>query len=143
MNSNVLNALLMGLSQEEATELQQLLTYLGQKAGPDNPTGFLAEGSVASVINRASPAVRQKMAMISDIVETPRHKPFEEKFSEAEWFRRLGADVPASLAVKGALDGQEVMSKLQQKMGTDADMPQKPLSDREILSAAYDKHTGA
>ena len=140
MDNKVLNALLAGLSQEEATELQQLLVYLGEKAGPGNPTGHLPEGSVASVINRASPAVRQKMAMINDIVETPRHKPFEEKFSEAEWFRRLGADVPASLNVKGALDGQEVMSKLQQKMGTDSDMPKKELSDREIIEAAMAKH---
>ena len=142
MNPNVLNALLMGLNQEQVTELQQLLVYLGEKAGPDNPSGYLPEGSIASVINRASPAVRQKIAMLSDIVETPRHKPFEEKFSEADWFHRLGADVPSALNVKAALDGQEVAGKLQQRMGTDASLPQRELSRRELVEAAFNKHMG-
>ena len=140
MDNNVLNALLMGLSQDEATELQQLMVYLAEKAGPGNPSGHIPEGSIASLINRASPKVRQKMAMISDIVETPRHKPFEDKFSEAEWFSRLGADVPSSLNVKAALDGQAVAGGLQQRMGTDADRPQQPLTMRELIQAAVEKH---
>lgn len=138
MNPRVLNALLMGLNQDEVTELQQLVTYLGEKAGPSNPSGHMPEGSVASLINRASPKVRAKMAMISDMVEYPRTKPFEEKWGEDEYFSRLGMDVPASLKVKEALDGQEVMGKLQQRMGTDADMPQKELSRREVIAAALE-----
>ena len=140
MNPNVLNALLMGLNQEQVTELQQLLVYLGEKAGPENPSGHLPEGSVAALLNRASPAVRQKIAMLSDIVETPRHKPFESKLSEADWFERLGADVPAALNVKSALDGQEVAGKLQSRMGTDASLPPKELTMRELLTAAVEKH---
>ena len=143
MNPKALNALLSGLTQDQATELQQLLVYLGEKAGPGNPSGEMPEGSVASVINKASPAVRQRMAMLSELIETPRTKPFEEPFSEAEWLRRLGADVPSGLAVKSALDTQEVMHGLQKSMGTDSQLPKQPPSMADLLSAAYDKHQGA
>ena len=145
MNPNVLNALLAGLNQDQATELQQLLIYLAEKASDGNPSGQMPEGSVASVINKASPAVRQKIAMISDIVETPRHKPFEQPFSEADWFDRLGFDVPASLKLKAAMDGQEVAHGVLERMGGgDSKLPQsKEPSLRELLQSAYESHGGA
>ena len=132
-------ALTRGMSPQDQQALVETLNYLGQKARSDGP---LPEGSLASVINRQTPAVRNAIAHISGAMETPRTRPFEEKLDEHQMAERMSfADPEAAVHIKSALDGQEVTARLIDRMGSDADNPDtSPPTDREILSAAYDLH---
>lgn len=130
--------LLQGLSPDEQQELIDIATYLGEKAGPGNPSGHMAEGSVAALLNRASPKVREKFMRLTEAIDTPRFQPFQPKRSEGERADEFGLDPDITQTVKSALDNQDVMASLQRRMGSDRDMPDTPPTMREVMSAAYD-----
>lgn len=141
INHDGIALLTQHLSADEKQQVQHLTQYLGEKAR--SPTGAMAEGSVASLLNQQSPRVRQAFARLNDLAETPRNRPFDQKLSEADHFGMLGLDPDSSTQIKAAIDGQYVASRLQDRLGTDAHNPDtSDLSQREILSAAYDAHTG-
>ena len=130
--------LLQGLSPDEQQELADIVTYLGEKAGPGNPSGMMAEGSIASLLNRASPKVREKFMRLSEVLEVPRHLPFQPKRSEGQIAEDFGLDGATSETVKSALDGQHVAAGLQRRMGTDSQLPDREPTLRELLLAAHD-----
>jgi len=139
MDNSAIQLLLQGLSPEEVQELVSIVDYLGEKAGPANPSGQMPEGSVASLLNKASPKVREKFLKLSETLEAPRHMPFAPKRSEGQIAEDFGLDGATSETVKSAIDTQEVMATLQRKMGSDASLPETPPTMREIMGAAYDK----
>jgi hypothetical protein len=136
--------LLSKLSPADQVALGETLDYLQELAR--RPSGYTPEGSVAAVLNKQSPAVRGAIAAISGVMETPRNRPFQEKWDEHTNAEALGlADPEAAVHIKSALDGQEVMQSLQARLGTDADTPTNdaPITNREALEAAFDFHEGA
>lgn len=139
MDNSAIQLLLQGLSPEEVQELVSIVDYLGEKAGAGNPSGQMPEGSVASLLNRASPRVREKFLKLSETLEVPRHMPFAPKRSEGQIAEDFGLDGATSETVKSAIDTQEVMAKLQRRMGSDKDLPDTPPSMADIMGAAYDK----
>ncbi len=90
------------------------------------------------------PAVRNAFSQISELLETPRMEPFIDKWSEAQNASAMGLDPDAAVQVKAALDGSEVASRLQGRMGTDADRPDEPPSMRDQIEAAvsYQQNRG-
>lgn len=132
--------LLGQMSAEDRLAFEQTITYLAEVA--NRPNGASAEGSVAGIINRQSPAVRNALYAVSETMDTPRTRPFQEKWDERQNAQEMGFDDPgAAVAVKSAIDGHEVMAGLQHRMGTDADLPSnEPLTMREQVAAAVDYH---
>jgi phosphoribosyl-ATP pyrophosphohydrolase len=133
-----------GLSPAEQQELQDIAAYLSEHAatgGHDMP-----EQSVARLFNQASPKVREKLARLSEALETPRFAPFQEKRSVADRAGEFGLDPQVTEMVKQGLDNNDVAAQLQRKMGTDASaqygQPDRPLSLKEQLAAALELHGG-
>ena len=133
------------LTPDERRQVDDVLAYMTEKAGSDNPSGYLAEGSVASLLNKQPPRVREVFARFHGAAQTPRTMPFAEKWGERDYAEAAGLDPDVSETVLAALDGQEVTSRVIDRLGgSDADHPSdEPLTTKEILSAAYDLHEGS
>ena len=136
INNDAIAMLTKGLSPDEMQELVDVLDYLGERV----PAGSLAEGSVATLLNKASPNVRNAIARVSSLMETPRSLPFQPKISERLHAELLGLDPQIAETTKSVLDTQHVADGVMKRMGTDSQLPQKPISDREIIEAAMAKH---
>lgn len=133
-------ALIERLNDDEKEEAADLLDYLSEKASKGN-SGIMAEGSIASLLNKASPKVREAFGTLSEMLETPRIAPFSPKMSERDHADALDLDPDQTELVKGVIDGQYVASSLLDRMGSDKDLPDEPPSTRDIIGAAYDAHT--
>lgn len=125
------------LSPPEREQFSDLLIYLGEKA-TDGKGGYMAEGSVAALLNRQSPRIQAAFKAIDQFAETPRFEPFQPKLTEAERFDDLGLDAQAGVTIKSALDTMYVADELQNRMGNDSRLPAEPPTTRDIMSAAYD-----
>jgi len=130
------------LTAEECAQLQDLSEYLGEKAGPGNPTGRMAEKSIPKLLNAQPEKVRQAVKGLQDVISAPRELPFQEKRSEAENLNRLGLDHESGSAIMATLDTSDVITGIQSRLGTDASRQDDPITTRDILSAAYDQHAG-
>lgn len=131
--------ILNSLSPPEREQFMDILYYLNEKA-TDGKGGYMAEGSVAALLNKQSPRIQAAFKAIDQFAETPRFEPFQEKRSEAERFDELGLDAGAGLTIKAALDTMYVADELQNRMGGDKDLPAEPPSMKDVMSAAYDHH---
>ena len=138
MDNPVIQTLIGHLNQAERNQVADLLDYMTSVA--TSPNGHVPERSIATLLNRQSPRIREVFSTLSKAMETPRIAPFDHKHTEAEWAQGLGLDPTIAQSVKSALDGQEVAATLQKKMGTDTSLPQAPTTHREVLEAAYDLH---
>lgn len=124
--------LLSLLTPQEREELATIMSYF------ENPS---PHESVASVLNNASPRVRQVFAIASEILDTPRFAPFEPKLQPSDIAEHvLGLDPKSAMSVKDSLDGDYVKAQLQKRMGTDADGPPPPLTTRDIIAQAMARH---
>lgn len=131
-----LEELLQGLSSEQLQEFADAVLYLTEKAGGDG--SMPEQGGVGGLLNSLSPAVRERFALLSNVLETPRVAPFAPKLSERDHARSFGFDPDTTELLKAALDGQEVAGRVQSRMGTDADRPPEPLTRRDQIAAAFD-----
>lgn len=104
-------------------------------------TGHVPEGSVGQLFNKQPPEIRAILAAIGEAAATPRDRPFVEKESPAERFASFGFDPQVAVPIADAIDGQYVAHSLQERMGNDSQLPDEPLSTRDILAAAYDQHS--
>lgn len=136
MNNPAVEKILGHLSHEERQQVEDVIHYLTEKASSSD--GHIPEGSVATLLNRQPPRVREVFRLLSELVEFPRPAPFQPKMSEADHFELLGLDPEKSMTIKSALDGQEVAASLQDRMGTDATRKQDPISLREQIAAAME-----
>lgn len=143
MNRNQLADHIQGLTPQEFGQLQDLSDYLGEKASPGNPNGYLAEGSVPALLNSQSPRVRQAVKGMQEVISTPREMPFAPKRSEAENLDQLGFDRHTGQVIQDVLDTSDVAAGLMSRLGTDADTPDSELTTRDVLSAAFDHHEGS
>ena len=132
--------LIRGLTPAELQEMQDIVDYLTEKAGPGNPSGIMPEGSAAALLNRASPNVRARFSDLSQMLETPRTAPFMPKLDEGQQAQVFGLDPAQSVLIKGALDGQEVMARVNERMGTDATLPLQEPTTRDVIAAAMEAH---
>ena len=133
-----LNELTAHLSYKEKLEMAQIIQYLDECA---DRGGTNESGGVSAVLNRCSPNVREAFKTWSDVVETPRVAPFTPKMSEADYADAFGMDSDKSQLIKAALDGNEVTSRVIDRLGG-ADKPDdSPPTHREQLEAAFDLHT--
>ena len=131
-----LHALLDGLTHAEQIEFAQAVQYIDQRMS--NNQGQSPEGTIAAILNKLSPAVQEKFQLLSQVLETPRVAPFAPKMTQADHLEAFGLDPVHGGLAKDALDGLEVAGRLQQRMGTDANRKQGPLTRREQISAAFD-----
>jgi hypothetical protein len=132
-----LAALLEGLNREQLQEFAEATDYLASLS----QTGNVPERSgIGEILNRLSPAVREKFQLLSNVLETPRTQPFAPKLTESDYARTFGFDPALTETVKASMDGQEVMGRLQQRMGTDQPS-NEPLSRRDMVEAAMAKHS--
>jgi hypothetical protein len=147
MTPNAMQAwsvLTSNMSQQDQQQLQDVLTYMHERAS--DPSGYVGEGSIPALINRQLPAVRNALAHISEAMETPRPRPFMEKFSEAQNADALGLDPQSSVTIKQALDTSDVLAGVIDRMGgSDADnadrLDSPELSRQEQIAAAFDLHS--
>ena len=139
--NRILDAAVDHLNLEELQEFADASDYLKEKAGSNNPSGHIAEGSIGRLMNSLSPRVKAAFQNISRTIESPRHRPFHEKFSETDQLVSMGFGHEAQM-VKDVLDVEEVAGRIQQDLGTDADLPEQPLTMRDNISAAFDAHSG-
>ena len=130
-----MSAILHGLNEQDAQEAVDLMDYCSERL--NNNGGYSPEGNAAAILNGASPAVRRRFQAASEFIETPRHKPFEQKRSEQQNMDLLGLDVPNASVMKDAIDGLYVAGKLQERMGVDKPDTSPP-SLRESISASFD-----
>lgn len=140
MNNPAIQTLIGHLNQAERNQVADLLDYMTSVA--TSPNGHVPEGSIATLMNKQSPRIREVFSTLSKGMELPRIAPFDHKHTEAEWAQALGLDPNIAQSVKAALDGQEVAAGLQRRMGTDTSLPQNPITHKEVLEAAYDRHAG-
>jgi len=131
-------SLLGDLSSAEQQEFIDAVDYLTEK-GAD---GQVPEGSITKVLASLSPRVRNTFALLNEALDTPRVAPFATKRSEAEKAAVLGFDPEVTQQVKGRLDQETVTAGLQSRLGTDRDLPQEPLSRRDVIAAALEAHGG-
>ena len=126
---------------EEVAELKDIQDYLAghAKAGT---LDRLPEGSVANVMNRASPRVKEHMLGSKAVVENfresgGREMPFEPKRSIED------LDVPTHVRqVMDRADTEDVTHGLLSRMGTDnASINSGPPDLRETLTAAFDTNS--
>lgn len=125
----------------ERQELQDLQDYLEghAKAGT---LGRLPEGSVAALLNKASPRVREHMLGSQDVVRNfrdsgGRELPFQPK--------KDISDLGLSDTIKQVMDKsdtEEVTHDLLSRMGTDT-QDNSPPTTRDYLEAAFDHHEGS
>lgn len=125
----------------ERAELQDIQDYLAghAKAGT---LDRLPEGSVAAVMNKASPAVRQHMLGSKAVVENFRNSggremPFEPKRDISD------LNVPSHVRqVMDRADTEDVTHGLLSRMGSDNSriVDAGPPDLRETLSASFDAH---
>lgn len=120
-------------------QLADCLEYLAERA--TSPDGKIAEGSVVSFLNRQDPRIRAIISSIGEAAELPRDRPFAPKMSEGERYQSFGLDPQAFTNLHAAVDGSTVAASLQQRLGTDADRPDEPLSHREQIEAAVEAHS--
>jgi len=131
--------LLGNMSPADSLAFEQTIEYFREVA--NRPDGSSPEGSVAGIINRQSPTVRNALYAISETLDNPRPAPFLDKWSEHQNATAMGFDQPdAAVAVKSAIDGMEVATALQARLGIDQPSDE-PLTMREQVSAAADYHT--
>ena len=136
MNQTPIGVLTENLSREQKIEFLQAVEYL-HEAAQKGSVGH-GENGIGGIINKLSPAVREVFQLFSTMLETPRIAPFTPKMTEADYANTLGM-VPENVeTLKAALDHQEVLGKLQAKMGTDRDRPPEPISRREQVAAALE-----
>ncbi len=139
MTTPLLEAIVEGLTPEERQELQDAIDYMAEHAHTGTP-----EGSIARVVNGLSPNVRAKFELVSEMLETPRMRPFDPKMGNDEYAEALGADPQTLANVKNRLDSAAVVQGLQRRMETDASLaygqPEQPLSLKEQLAAALEAH---
>ena len=133
--------ILNSLSPPEREQFMDLLAYLNEKA-TDGKGGYMAEGSVAQLLNKQSPRIQAAFKAIDQFAETPRFEPFQPKLSEAERFDELGLDAESGLTIKAALDTMAVSHGLQSRLGTDKDLPDTPPTMRDVMASAYDALQG-
>lgn len=134
-NNDAIAMLTQGLSPDEMQELVDVLDYLGERV----PAGSLAEGSVATLLNKASPNVRNVISRVSNLMETPRHLMFQPKISERLHAELLGLDPQIAETTKSILDTQQVADGVMKRMGGgDSTLPPKELSRREVIEAAME-----
>lgn len=124
-----------GLNPDEQQEFMDVLNYLSERLEFNG--GQLPEGNVGALLNSLSPNVRQRFAAMSNVMETPRTRPFERKYSEAERADQFDLEPEDALTVKAALDGLEVSGRLQQRMGVDQPSNAPP-TRRESIAAALE-----
>lgn len=130
---------MQSLSPQGKVEFLQLLHYLGDAAR--NPSGWTPEGSIPAIVNKQSAEVRQAFENVRAVMTEPRHAPFQEKWSESDYAERLGMDPHAATTCLAALDGCDVVTRLQDRMGNDSDLPTPEPTTRDVMSAAYDLHS--
>lgn len=131
-----LDTLVEGLTRAEKIEFAQALSYITERL--DNNMGQSPEGGIGQILNKLSPPVRDKFMLLSNVMETPRVAPFAPKLSEEDYANELGLDPEYALTAKAALDGQYVMGKLQERMGTDSNRPKESPTRREQIAAALE-----
>jgi hypothetical protein len=130
------------MSHADQQQLQSVLEYMHERAS--DPSGYVGEGGIPALINRQSPAVRKALGQISELMETPRNRPFMEKWSEHQNADAMGLDPQTSVTIKQALDTSDVISGTIDRLGgSDATVlpPEEP-STRDVMSAAFDKFSG-
>ena len=130
--SKSLAYLTRNLSPEQQQEFQDIILYITESV----QRGSNAEGSLAKVLNRASPPVRQAFQLLSDTIETPRSAPFQPKLTEQDYAGVFGLDPDITTQAKASLDAEDVASQVQQRMGTDRQLPPEQPSLRDIVAAA-------
>lgn len=124
------------LSPAGKQELVDLLDYMRERAYNNS----LPEGSIARLLNKQSPEIRDAMEVLSNVITHTRDRPFDEKWDEQQSAEALGLDPRAAEHLQAALDGEEVAGSLQQRMGSDRDLPVEPLTMADEISAAIDFH---
>jgi len=146
MTTPALRQLIANLTPDEIIELEQVADYLSEHATPGRNAKPMPEGSVARVINGASPNVRHALQTLSQTLDTPRTLPFQEKLSQEQIASIVGLDPHITQAIKQRLEDEEVTAGLQARLGTDASdaygKPLPPPTEREIIEAAVDMHGG-
>jgi hypothetical protein len=128
------------MSPQDQQQLADVLTYMHERAS--DPSGYVGEGGIPALINRQSPAVRNALSHISEAMETPRNRPFMEKWSEAQNAHAMGLDPDTSTTIKSALDTSDVLQGTIDRLGgSDADhaaqLDSPELSRREAIAAAF------
>ena len=132
-----LQQLIGHLTPDEQQELEQLTDYLAERS-TQREGARIPEGSLAAVLNRASPNVRQTLATLQELLATPRLAPFAPKISRDQYIESFGLDPHNTKMVDDKLYTEEISAAVQQRMGTDADRPVEPPSRRDTIRAAYD-----
>lgn len=123
--------LLQPLTPEERQEFEQLTQHLAEfSSNPDQ----MPEKSIGMLLNRASPAVKQTFALLSEMFETPRLMPFQSKMSESDYANSMGLDPAQATAVKANLDREYVENALQRRMGTQQPDNSPPTRREQISS---------
>ena len=143
MTTPLLAAIVEGLTPQERQELVDAIDYMSEHSQSGQP---LPELTVSRLINQLSPNVRQRFELVSQMLETPRMRPFDPKLGNDEYAEALGADPQTLANVKRGMDDDAIAAGLQRRMGTDAQMiydnGDKPLTLREQLRAAHKIHGG-
>jgi len=130
------------LSPAVKVELIDLQDYIASHTNPDGTMRRLPEGSMAALMNRASPEARAFMAQNREFVENfhesgGREMPFEPK----RYLDENKLPPPARAAMQQAHD-EDITHRLNQRMGTPT-ADTSPPTTRDYLSAAFDHHEGA
>lgn len=137
---NPLDELTANLTHAEKVEMAQAIQYLNESADKGHTN---ESGGVSTVLNRLSPNVREAFKLWSEVVETPRTMPFTPKMSEADYADAFEMDPNKSQLVKAALDGNEVASRLTDRLGGPDRNKASPPTLRELIAAALIRHQGA
>lgn len=128
-------------------EVFDISRYLRDHAKSD--FRHMPEGSIAGVLNRASPEARRALAIQFKAAEHAAEtggridehgnlKPFAERYDES----RQRADRPKELnKAIDKLQTEQITNELSQRMGMPTPSNDGPPDRREILSVAFDAHT--
>jgi hypothetical protein len=102
-------------------------------------TGHVPEGSVATFLNKQHPAIQANIRAIKEAADLPRDRPFAPKLTDVERYDSFGLNADTATMIGDALDANHVLNSLQSRMGTDAALPDQPLTTRDHIAAAMEQ----
>jgi hypothetical protein len=145
MTMTPIQVLIRNLNPDEVVELEQVAAYLSEHTDGSNPHA-MPEGTVAQVLNRCSPRVRDALDTLSKTLDTPRTLPFQTKLSQDQIAETIGLDPRTTSAVKQKMFDEDIAAGLQRRLGTDSaeqyGKPLPPPTDRELIETAVAAHGG-
>lgn len=119
-------------------KLSEYLSVEEREAARDYLEDKLPWGKLSAEVQQA---LTVAFKLVEDSVDNGgRDKPFDKRRTTKQVADQIGADEDETLEAYGKLRNAAVVNDLNERMGTDAQLPDPPVSLRDLVEVAVDIH---